>query len=105
MNRNHCAPISTRRRSNWSAIAPASSESSITGSAFDAWTSAIMLAGAESSTIIHAAPTPSISPPKLEPVLAIHTARQVRWRNGRKDRTDGGLGKGGSLRVDPVGGG
>src|SRR3546814_2904842 len=32
---------------------------------------------------IHAAPTPSISPPKLETVLAIHTERKVRWRNGR----------------------
>lgn len=54
---NTCAPSMTRRRSRLSAIAPAISDSSITGSAIDACTSATRSADCAIDSISHEAPT------------------------------------------------
>ena len=72
-----CAPSITLRRSRLSAIAPATSDSSMIGSVTDACTSATMSADGAIEIIIHDAPTDWISPPRLESVLAIQTPRKT----------------------------
>ncbi len=79
-----CATSITCRRPKLSAIAPAVSENSITGSAVEAWTSATMSDDEEIEVISQAAPTPWIRPPKLENRLAVQTARKVPCRNGAR---------------------
>ena len=72
-----CAASMTLRRSMLSAIAPATSDNSMIGSATEACTSATMSADCAIESIIHDAPTDWISPPKLESVLAIQTPRNT----------------------------
>ena len=82
----------TLRRSRLSAIAPATSDNNIVGSVTDACTSATMSADCAIEIIIHDAPTDWISPPRLETVLAAHTARNTGKRNGDSAETGGGTG-------------
>jgi hypothetical protein len=67
--------IAIRRRSNMSAIAPAGTATSISGSISALCTSATIPADEVSRVISHAAPTPRISWPKFDSRLAIHTRR------------------------------
>ena len=73
----HCAPSITTRRSRLSASAPATSESSMIGSAIEACTSATMSADCAIEIINQAAPTDWISAPKLERRLANQTLRNT----------------------------
>ena len=81
-NMKICAVSISLRRSNASASAPATSASITIGNVMDAWTKVTICADAPSATIIQAAPTPWIIPPKLEAKVAIHTDRKMPWRNG-----------------------
>ena len=73
----NCVPSITTRRSRLSAIAPATSDSSMTGSAIEACTSATMSAECAIEIIIQDAPTDWISAPRLARVLASQTARNT----------------------------
>ena len=74
---NSCAASIILRRSKLSAIAPATSENSITGSATEACTSATMSAEPAIESISQAAPTDWIMPPKWEAELASQTLRKI----------------------------
>src|SRR5690606_31496472 len=74
---NTWAPSMILRRSKLSAIAPATSENSMTGSATDACTSATMSADCAIEVISQAAPTDWIMPPKLDDALANQTLRKI----------------------------
>ena len=74
---NTCAPSIILRRSKLSAIAPATSENSTTGSATDACTSATMSADCAIESISQDAPTDWIIPPKCEETLANQTLRKI----------------------------
>jgi hypothetical protein len=65
-----------------SAIAPPINENSMIGSVVDACTSATMSTESEIEVISHAAPTPWMRLPKLEPRLASHRARNIGSRRG-----------------------
>ena len=67
--------MAIRRRSNMSAIAPAGTATSISGSISALCTSATMPGDEVSRVISHAAPTPRISCPKFDSRLAVHTRR------------------------------
>ena len=71
------ATTMTLRRSMLSAIAPATSESSMMGSEVEACTSATMSGDGAIESIIHDAPTDWIRLPKLESRLAIQTPRKT----------------------------
>ncbi len=79
----------TLRRSNISAIAPAGSDTSISGSMLAVCTRATLSGALVRRVIAQAAPTPWISCPKLESTLADQIARYVFSRNG--SRMDGRL--------------
>ncbi|VXC78681.1 hypothetical protein SPHINGOAX6_50043 [Sphingomonas sp. AX6] len=79
---NACAPSITCLRSRLSATAPDQSDSSRMGNAVDAWTSATICDDGVSDVISHDAPTDWINPPKLDAMLAIHTARNTGIDNG-----------------------
>jgi len=72
-----CAQTMTRRRSMLSAIAPATSESSMIGSEVEACTSATMSGDGAIESIIQEAPTDWIREPKLESRLAIQIERKT----------------------------
>ena len=72
-----CAPSMILRRSKLSAIAPAASENSMTGSATEACTSATMPADCAIEIISQDAPTDWIMPPRLDEPLAIQTLRKI----------------------------
>lgn len=67
----------TLRRSKLSAIAPATTENSMTGNAAEACTRATMPADVEMLVISHAAPTVWIRAPKFEARLAIQIERNI----------------------------
>ena len=73
----NCVPSITRRRSRLSASAPATSDSSMTGSAIEACTSATMSADCAIEIINQEAPTDWISAPRLARRLANQTARNT----------------------------
>src|SRR5580692_1600872 len=80
----------TIRRSNMSAIAPASVDTRATGSINDVWTSATIPVDDEICVIVQAAPTPRTKMPKLDNKLAVQMRRNTAWRNGEKmPRADG----------------
>ncbi len=66
----------------------------MTGSVFEACTSAIRSGEPEMVVISQAAATAWISPPKLEASVANQTARKIGWANG----TNGEAGAGASSR-------
>src|SRR5690606_7764324 len=74
---NSCAPSMIRRRSKLSAIAPATSENSITGSATEPCTRATMSSERAIEIISQDAPTDWIMPPKLDDALASQTLRKI----------------------------
>src|SRR5690606_825791 len=82
----------SRRRANAYANPPAISASNTIGSVIAACPRVTICGDAPRSTIIQAAPTPWIMPPKLDARVAIHTERKIRYRNGEK--ADLGRGKG-----------
>jgi hypothetical protein len=86
---NPCAASMTRRRSRLSAIAPATSDSSMTGNATEACTSATMSGDAAIESINQDAPTDWISPPRFDTVLASHSARNTGWRSGASGGAEG----------------
>ena len=65
-----------------SAIAPAGTDTNISGSMSAVWTSATMPADVVRRVISHAAPTPRMSCPKFESTLADQIRRYVRTRSG-----------------------
>src|SRR5690606_29315864 len=69
--------IMTIRLSTLSAIAPANTENSMTGSVMEAWTSATMLADGLMEVISQEAPTDWMRPPRLEAMFASHTDRKI----------------------------
>ena len=71
------ATTMTLRRSMLSAIAPATSENSMMGSAVEACTSATMSGDGAIESIIQDAPTDWIRLPKFESRLAIQTPRKT----------------------------
>src|SRR5690606_5589508 len=72
----------TRRRSRLSATAPDQRDSSRIGSEVEARTRATIWGDGVSEAISHDAPTDWISPPKLDAMLAIHTARKIPNESG-----------------------
>mgnify|MGYP007020275539 CR=1 FL=1 len=83
----------TQRRSRLSATAPAHSDSSMIGRVVEAWTRAIIWGEASREVIIQEAPTDWISPPKLDAMLASHTARKI-------GRAQGEVGMAGGVEAD-----
>ncbi len=79
-----CAASITRRRSKLSAIAPASSDSSMIGNVTEACTSATIPAESAMEVIIQDAPTDWMSPPKFDAMLANQTDRNTGWRSGER---------------------
>ena len=90
---NPCADSMTQRRSRLSATAPAHSDSSMIGRVVEAWTRAIIWGEASREVIIQEAPTDWISPPKLDAMLASHTARKI-------GRAQGEVGMAGGVEAD-----
>src|ERR1700683_3961240 len=76
----------TIRRSNISAIAPAGTDTSATGSINDVWTNATILVDDEIFVIDQAAPTPRTRSPRLDSRLAVQMRRHTR----SEERTVGG---------------
>jgi hypothetical protein len=72
-----------------SAIAPAGSASSMTGSVFAAETSATIAGELDSEVISHPEPTSFIQVPTFDTSVASHTARNSRLRSGLQG--EGGL--------------
>ena len=83
-NMKSCAPSITVRRGKPSATAPATSDSSITGSVVDVCTSATMSAVTAMEVIAQAAPTAWIRPPRLDTMLANQRLRNTGIRMGAR---------------------
>jgi hypothetical protein len=73
------------------------------GKVVDACTSATIAGEGASAVIIHDAPTDWISPPKLDAMLASHTARKIGTRSGEvgAGAAPAGVGVSGKLRFLP----
>src|SRR6185312_162722 len=82
MRRKICATSIATRRSEMSAIAPAGNDNNMMGSVVEAWTSATICGEGARDVISHAAPTDSMSPPKLETRLAAQMETKMRDLKG-----------------------